>query len=182
MGTIPISAPVDRAVVVQVFEPRQTPEQDEVEIDRFTLGAGETRDYEVRSATAAYRTFPGEVDLDAVRKAAEPKVDQEPIYGDINPGINDEIKAGKDRRQEHEERERKLQRAEKAQDGKERAPAVRHRQEVESQPAANLRGGAARLKEGEGPMPEPTGPTSPDPLKDQRNAPAPKSEAKPKGK
>lgn len=59
MPTINIAAPRNRAVHVTVYEPRQTPEQEEVILDEFDLKAGEVReDYELRSATAAYRTSP----------------------------------------------------------------------------------------------------------------------------
>ena len=50
-----ITAPQTRAVEVVVYEPRQSPEQEEVILDRFRLEEGETREVDVASATAGYR-------------------------------------------------------------------------------------------------------------------------------
>ena len=63
-----ISAPINRNVRVQVYEPRQTPEQEEVIVDEFELKAGAEEDYVLRSATAAYRFL----DSQRVDPGAEP--------------------------------------------------------------------------------------------------------------
>lgn len=54
-----VSAPRGRTARVEVFEPRQDTTQEEVLLDTFDLEVGETRDFDVRSATAAYRIYPG---------------------------------------------------------------------------------------------------------------------------
>lgn len=105
-----ITAPADRAVTVTVYEPRQTPEQDEVVLERFELKAGETREIEVASATAAYRTEPLGARIDPDRDP-EPTPAQEPRDG-LSPGAQEEIDAGKRRSEELHASEEKRTRAE----------------------------------------------------------------------
>lgn len=81
---------------VVVFEPRQTPEQPEVKIDEFRLDPGETREYELSSATAAYRLEPVKGELP--EGFWEPAPDQEPIYG-RHPDTDAELQAGRERLQ-----------------------------------------------------------------------------------
>lgn len=79
-----------------IFEPRQTPEQPEVVIDEFRLEPGEVRDYELSSATAAYRLEPVKGELP--EGFGEPLPDQEPIYG-RHPDTDAELQAGRERAQ-----------------------------------------------------------------------------------
>lgn len=102
-----IAAPANRAVRCVVFEPRQKPEQEEVILDEFDMLAGETKEYDVRSATAGYRF----VDLGPLTPSAlnpsEPVPDQEPRYGHT-PEVQAEIAAGQERAGYHAEREDKI--------------------------------------------------------------------------
>lgn len=118
--TQPISAPVNRAVTVEVYEPRQHQEQEEVILDRFNLFAGEVVDYPLRSNTAAYRfhdlTDPEELErLERRRRddPSEPTPSQRPRAGyPPLPDTDAELSAGADRQQELEQAEQKAERAE----------------------------------------------------------------------
>jgi hypothetical protein len=111
-----ITAPADRAVTVVIFEPRQSEDQEVVELKRFDLAAGEEWDEDIRSATAAYRLDPQGLET---RPAGygQPAPDQEPRYG-LHPATPSELDAGRERQQEFEraekERERGVEKAEKA--------------------------------------------------------------------
>jgi hypothetical protein len=71
-----ISAPATRSVLVQVYEPAQAQDQEEVIIEEFVLEGGMTEMREMRSATAAYRFLPltleqqQKLSLDAEKRAA----------------------------------------------------------------------------------------------------------------
>lgn len=81
---------------ITVYEPRQAPEQEEVVLDEFELNPDETREVDVRSATAAYRqeVVPGGVTLETLNPAPTP--DQEPREG-ISPQTEEELSAGRER-------------------------------------------------------------------------------------
>jgi hypothetical protein len=53
-----ITAPATRASWVQIYEPRQTPDQAEVILEEFAIDGGETEFRDPRSATAAFRFLP----------------------------------------------------------------------------------------------------------------------------
>jgi hypothetical protein len=53
-----ITAPATRASWVQIYEPRQTPDQEEVILEEFAIDGGETEFRDPRSATAAFRFLP----------------------------------------------------------------------------------------------------------------------------
>jgi hypothetical protein len=53
-----ITAPATRASWVQIYEPRQTPDQEEVILEEFALDGGQTEFRDPRSATAAFRFLP----------------------------------------------------------------------------------------------------------------------------
>src|SRR5205809_7863783 len=80
---------------VVVFEPRQTPEQEEVVLDEFDLERGENRTVELRSATAGYRLEdrPGPVPDGFF----EPPPDQEPGPDGRQPETEAELAAGSER-------------------------------------------------------------------------------------
>lgn len=84
---------------ITVYEPRQTPEQEEVVLDEFELDPAETRDIDLRSATAAFRQepVPG-----GVVEAAEPVPDQEPREG-MTPEVRKEMDVGGERASRAEE-------------------------------------------------------------------------------
>jgi hypothetical protein len=122
MQTQPISAPANRAVTVEVFEPSQHQDQPQEVIDRFNMYAGEVRDYPMRSATAGFRfldlTDPKALDeLEERRRErpSEPTPAQEPPGGvHLMPGTEDELGAGEARQQEHQEAEERRAREEVA--------------------------------------------------------------------
>lgn len=116
MAKVNIVAPRRYAVHVVVYEPRQTPEQAEVILDEFDLKAGEAReDYELRSATAAYRVE--RIEDHATIRELETEENmkrldnpfagltdgQEPGPDGLNPTANAEIEAG---REAHERNQR----------------------------------------------------------------------------
>jgi hypothetical protein len=53
-----ITAPAIRASWVQIYEPRQTPDQEEVILEEFAIDGGATEFRDPRSATAAFRFLP----------------------------------------------------------------------------------------------------------------------------
>lgn len=53
-----ITAPATRASWVQIYEPRQTPDQEEVILEQFAIDGGQTVFRDPRSATAAFRFLP----------------------------------------------------------------------------------------------------------------------------
>lgn len=126
-----------RPALVQVYEPRQKPEQEEVILEEFVLDGGETATREPRSATAAFRFLPlteqqrqellGERD----RRAARLGNDDEARFrltrgqeGYALPETADEMSAGEARQGELEQAEADAERgapARKRAGGAERA-------------------------------------------------------------
>jgi hypothetical protein len=97
---------------VVVFEPRQTPEQDEVVIDEFDLRGGAEVEREYHSATAGYRLepIPSDRDPEFVDDGGE-EGPTDPNYvppaqeGTITASAQAELDAGQKAQQLHEERE-----------------------------------------------------------------------------
>jgi len=100
-----ITAPVNRAVRVEVYEPRQTPEQAEEILETFELKAGEEREIELPSATAAYRTT--RLAVDAVERDTDDKPEIAPAQeAELTTAAQAGIQAGKNRQGEAEKREK----------------------------------------------------------------------------
>lgn len=81
---------------ITIYEPRQTPEQEEVVLDEFELNPDETREVDMRSATVGFRQepVPGGVTLDTLNPAPVP--DQEPREG-VSPQTDEEMSVGRER-------------------------------------------------------------------------------------
>jgi hypothetical protein len=102
-----ITAPALRPALVQVYEPRQSQEQDEVILEEFPIDGGETIKKEKRSATAAFRFLPlteqMRVELEQRRlrrdDPAQLTVGQE---GFVTPETEEEMAAGEERQQDFE--------------------------------------------------------------------------------
>jgi hypothetical protein len=122
MQTQPISAPANRAVTVEVYEPSQHQDQERVVLDRFNMYAGEVRDYPVNSATIGYRfldlTDPdalAELEERRLENPSEPTPAQEPPGGvHLMPNTEDELGAGEARQEEHEKAEKQRAKEEAA--------------------------------------------------------------------
>lgn len=94
MAKVKITGDAREARRVQVFEPRQSPEQNEVILDEFVLGPRGEREMDLRSATAGYRLMPLRPDdevPDDEDDGFEP--DQE---GYVTEGTSQELDAGKE--------------------------------------------------------------------------------------
>jgi hypothetical protein len=93
MARVTITGDAREARKVQVFEPRQSPEQNEVILDEFVLGPRGEREMDLRSATAGYRLLPLGPD-DEVPEAEEEgfEPDQE---GYLTEAVRAEQDAGK---------------------------------------------------------------------------------------
>ena len=94
MPTIQVTGKADRRVHAILYEPRQTPEQDEVVLDEFDLEPGENRDVELRSATAGFRLvdIPGPVP----EGFYDLPPDQAPGPDGVPPRTDEETQAGRD--------------------------------------------------------------------------------------
>ncbi len=107
-----ITAPANRASWVQIYEPRQKPEQEEVILEEFALDGGETAFRDPRSATAAFRFLPlteqQRLELEAARneRLARDGDDNAALAltvgqpGVVTPETADEMSAGEARQAE----------------------------------------------------------------------------------
>lgn len=106
-----ISAPQDRAVTVIVFEPSQdVTKQGEREIDRFDLAAGEVRELDYGSATAAYRLVPMAPEGSPLGEPPPPPNPDPtpPQEGIRTPKTEDEMNTGAERQQELASQEKRV--------------------------------------------------------------------------
>jgi hypothetical protein len=102
-----------RPSLVEIYEPRQTPEQEEVILEQFPMEGGAIETREMRSATAAFRFKPLTTEqfdalekdrlkrsarLDADPRSAEALTIGQP--GTFMPGTKDEMRAGSARQDE----------------------------------------------------------------------------------
>jgi len=102
-----ITAPASRPCLVQVYEPRQSPEQEEVILEEFPLDGGETARKEHRSATAAFRFLPlteqVRVELEQKRlRREDPAQLTVGQQGWPTPETEEEMAAGEERQQNFE--------------------------------------------------------------------------------
>lgn len=105
-----ITAPANRASMVQLYEPAQAQDQVEVILEEFPIDGGETIYKERRSATAAYRFVPltEEARLDVEKRRLRLEDPAQLTYGqpgNVLPETADEMEAGSARQQEFEEAE-----------------------------------------------------------------------------
>lgn len=105
-----ITAPANRASMVQVYEPAQSQDQTEVILEEFPIDGGETIYKERRSATAAYRFVPltEEARLDVEKRRLRLEDPRQLTIGQPGfqlPETADEMDAGAARQQELEEAE-----------------------------------------------------------------------------
>lgn len=113
---------------ITVYEPRQTPEQEEVVLDEFELDPTETRDIDLRSATAAFRQTPVP---GGVVEASEPVPDQEPREG-VTPDVRKEMDVGGERASRAQESSVATGEAIKKERERRAAQATRTREEEEA--------------------------------------------------
>jgi hypothetical protein len=102
-----ITAPNNRPYLVQIYEPRQSLEQEEVILEEFPIDGGETVKKEKRSATAAFRFLPL---TEQVRAELEKKrlAKDDPLQltvgqeGFVTPETEEEMAAGSERQADFE--------------------------------------------------------------------------------
>lgn len=144
----------DGGATVEIFEPRQHPEQEERVLDRFEMLPHEPpREYDLRSATAGFRYLPlGEETRRRLAEGDNPEAPSVGAGGIENPyGIlpTEEIEAGQARQQEIEaqEDEGKGQRPRKA--DVEEASGKRARDEITTRKASEPKRGSREGHEGQ---------------------------------
>jgi hypothetical protein len=112
-----VSAPATRPALVQVYEPAQAQDREEVILEEFVLDGGETVTRDPRSATAAFRFLPvtqeqqDKLAAEATKRAARAGDPRSAEFlttgqpGILLPETHDELKAGAARQAELEDRE-----------------------------------------------------------------------------